>query len=399
MFLLAGVLEVFWSGYAALVSRWLASWRALEVQGYPPEGTEVVLFQVLLAELVVLVLVTLAWRRLNRRRPSRTGARQALRALLLALGFLLVSFAVLEVALRSEVARRPPANFIPHPYYLYRGNPNQTIHFLYRLPLRLNSMGLREREIPLRKEPDEFRILVMGDSNSFGQGVPIEKTWPRLLEERLQESHPNRRITVINQSMPGYSLAQSWYLYEEIGRRYEPDLLVVGSHGWTARPESADLRRFTADIPPLRSLHVLLYRSMTYLSLRKELARLRAHQTGQPMPEFNRPLQDPKQCVRFLERFLAEVRARNLAALFVAPSPPDREDPLEMWQSSELRPLVEATRPEEPILFTEWLRTLPLEQWTLSSTDQHFSAAGHQSIARQFADTLLEGRLIERKAR
>ncbi len=396
MFLLTGFWEGLWSDYATLVRRGMASWTAVEAHGFPPGGTEEVLFQILGLELVALVLAALAWHFLTRHRPAPSRTRQAWRALLAALGFLLVCFLVLEAALRSHVAHRPPATFIPHPYYLYRGNPNQTVRFLYPLPIRLNSMGLREREIPLTKGPDEFRILVTGDSNAFGQGVPVESTWPRRMEALLQERHPDRRITVINQSMPGYSLAQSWYLYQEIGSRYHPDLLVVGSHGWTARPESADLRRYLAEIPPLRSLHVLLYRSMTYLTLRKELARLRAHRTGQAPPEFNRPTQDPRECARFLERFLGEVRTRNMAALFVAPSPPDREKPLDMWRSRELRPLLESAGPDEPIRFTEWLRTLPREQWTLSASDQHFNEAGHESIARQFADAILEGRLIER---
>lgn len=396
---MTGFWEGLWSEYATLVRRWMAPWTAVQAHGFPPGGTEEVLFQVLGLEIVALVLAAVAWRFLIRRKPAPTTTRQAWRAFLAALGFLLVCFLVMEAALRSHVATRPPATFIPHPYYLYRGNPNQTVHFHYPLPIRLNSMGLREREIPLAKSPDEFRILVTGDSNAFGQGVPVERTWPRLMEAMLQEPHPGRRITVINQSMPGYSLAQSWYLYQEIGSRYQPDLLIVGSHGWTARPESADLRRYLADIPPLRNLHALLYRSMTYLTLRKELARLRAHRTGQAPPEFNRPTQDPQECVGFLERFLGEVRARNLAALFVAPSPPDLERPLDMWHNRELSPLLESTGPDEPIRFTEWIRTLPREQCTLSASDQHFNEAGHESIARQFADAILEGRLIERRAR
>jgi len=399
VFLLNGFWEALWLGYAALIRRWMAPWTAVEAHGFPPRGTEEVLFQVLGLELVALVLAAMAWRFLIRRKPAQTRTRQALRAFLAALGFLLACFLVLEAALRCHVANRPQATFIPHPYYLYRGNPNQTVRFRYPTPIQLNSSGLREREIPLEKGPDEFRILVTGDSNAFGQGVLVERTWPRLMEARLQEHHPERRITVINQSMPGYSLAQSWYLYQEVGRRYQPDLLVVGSHGWTTRPESADLRRFLADVPPLRNLHAMLYRSMTYLTLRKELSRLRAHQTGQAPPEFNQPTQDRQECARFLKRFLDEVRDRNLAALFVAPSPPDRERPLDMWHSGELRPLLESVRADEPIRFTEWLRTLPREQWTLSASDQHFNEAGHQSIARQFADAILEGRLIELKTR
>jgi hypothetical protein len=235
VFLLTGFWEGLWSDYAALVRRGMAPWTAVQAQGFPPGGTEEVLFQILGLELVALVLAALFWHFFIRRRPVPNRTLQAWRAFLAALGFLLVCFLVLEAALRSYVAHRPPAAFIPHPYYIYRGNPNQTVYFMYPLPIRLNSMGLREREIPLEKGSDEFRILVTGDSNAFGQGVPVESTWPRRMEAMLQERHPERRITVINQSMPGYSLAQSWYLYQEIGSRYNPDLLLVGG-AWMDRP-------------------------------------------------------------------------------------------------------------------------------------------------------------------
>jgi len=399
VFLLNGFWEALWLGYAALIRRWMAPWTAVEAHGFPPRGTEEVLFQVLGLELVALVLAAMAWRFLIRRKPAQTRTRQALRAFLAALGFLLACFLVLEAALRCHVANRPQATFIPHPYYLYRGNPNQTVRFRYPTPIQLNSSGLREREIPLEKGPDEFRILVTGDSNAFGQGVLVERTWPRLMEARLQEHHPERRITVINQSMPGYSLAQSWYLYQEVGRRYDPDLILVGCHGWTVRPETRDSRRFLVEVAPLRRLHRALYRSQTYLAVRKEVVRWHAHRTGWVPPEFCDPVQDLRLCIPDLFRFLEEVQSRRLAAVFVAPGPPTADRPLGLWQTKELLAVVRAAGPDRPILFVEWFRDLPLDQFTLSATDQHFSVAGHASIARRFAEQIVKGRLLERTAR
>jgi hypothetical protein len=37
--------------------------------------------------------------------------------------------------------------------------------------------------------------------------------------------------------------------------------------------------------------------------------------------------------------------------------------------------------------------------WALSASDQHFNEAGHRSIARQFADAILEGHLTDHHTR
>ncbi len=399
MIVLGGSWQDLWLTWANRVRVWLEPWAAVGVHGYPPSGTEVVLVQVLLLELLGLALLTVLWSFLPRPRSPHTGWSRAWRAALLGAGLVLAGLQVQEFALRAYLATLPPAPFVPDPFYLYVGNPNQTITFTYPLPIRFNSVGLRERELPFAKPPGEFRILVTGDSNAFGQGVEADQVWPRVLESLLRERYPGRRITVINQAMPGYSLAQSWYLYQEVGRRYDPDLILVGCHGWTVRPETRDSRRFLVEVAPLRRLHRALYRSQTYLAVRKEVVRWHAHRTGWVPPEFCDPVQDLRLCIPDLFRFLEEVQSRRLAAVFVAPGPPTADRPLGLWQTKELLAVVQAAGPDRPILFVEWFRDLPLDQFTLSATDQHFSVAGHASIARRFAEQIVKGRLLERTAR
>lgn len=93
--------------------------------------------------------------------------------------------------------------------------------------IRINSQGLRDREIPLEKAPGVYRILVLGDSQTFGQGVQAEETYAKVLERALPEVD-GRKVEVVNTGVPGTGTAhQLWYL-EQKGWRYQPDAVVVG---------------------------------------------------------------------------------------------------------------------------------------------------------------------------
>ena len=391
-----------WAAYASLVRGWLVPWTAVPVGQWPPEGTEVVFVQVLLLELAILALATLAgwaWRRLRPAPPSRPGLGRILRAALLALAVVLLGFQAMEDTLRDYVDHQAPPQWLPHPFCLWVGPPNATITFLYPMPIKLNSMGLREREIPFRKQPGEYRILLTGDSNPFGQGVEDDKLWSRVLEVRLQEHFPDRKITVLNQGMPGYSLGQSWYLFDEVGRRYDPDLVIVGSHRGTVSAEELYYRDRIASSPLLRHVQVLCYRSVTYLLIRKELARLRTRSAGRPYTELSFPnYQDPRY-TDYLWRFLRDIRENHRAAVFVGPLDHFSDKPRNVWRRDNLLPLVRSVKPDEPILFVEWLRELPMELHTLSPTDGHFSVAGHRSMAEQFARYIVGNHLVERTRR
>ena len=55
------------------------------------------------------------------------------------------------------------------------------------VPVRINSSAFAiRREYPLDKPPGTFRILVLGDSVTFGHGTLADTTYPYLLEQRLR---------------------------------------------------------------------------------------------------------------------------------------------------------------------------------------------------------------------
>jgi len=97
-----------------------------------------------------------------------------------------------------------------------------------------NSQRLRSAvEIPATKASNELRILFIGDSVTFGWGVPHEETYTELTGRALQERFPDMSVTIINAGVPAYGILQGLRYLEAEGFDYQPDLVVVGSFGFT----------------------------------------------------------------------------------------------------------------------------------------------------------------------
>ena len=97
------------------------------------------------------------------------------------------------------------------------------------VPVHINSLELRDpREYALAKRPETFRVLVLGDSVTFGHGSVYEHTYPYLLEQRLKGWRPDIDWQVWNAAVPGYNTSQELAQLLEVGERYAPDLVVVG---------------------------------------------------------------------------------------------------------------------------------------------------------------------------
>jgi GDSL-like Lipase/Acylhydrolase family len=95
--------------------------------------------------------------------------------------------------------------------------------------VHINSLELRDaREYAIAKRPNTFRVLVLGDSVTFGHGSVYEHTYPYLTEQRLHAWRPDVDWQVWNAAVPGYNTSQELAQLLEVGDRYRPDLVVVG---------------------------------------------------------------------------------------------------------------------------------------------------------------------------
>lgn len=96
----------------------------------------------------------------------------------------------------------------------------------FNVPVQINSHGLRDREVVYEKPPGTYRILALGDSQTFGYGVEAAESWPEVIEQTLNRS--GRRAEVINTGVPGTGTAHQLYFLEHQGWKYRPDAVVVG---------------------------------------------------------------------------------------------------------------------------------------------------------------------------
>ncbi len=72
-----------------------------------------------------------------------------------------------------------------------------------------------------------FRILVLGDSFSWGDGVYYQDTFPYRLESRLNDLSRKFRFEVINWSRPGWNTVRQLRSLEPRMAELDPDVLVL----------------------------------------------------------------------------------------------------------------------------------------------------------------------------
>lgn len=88
-----------------------------------------------------------------------------------------------------------------------------------------NERGLRDRPI-LPKGDDEYRILALGDSVTFGTGVDQDKTFAARLESILP-GRLHRPVRVINSGVGGYNTVQEVTYFKRDGLSLQPDLVLL----------------------------------------------------------------------------------------------------------------------------------------------------------------------------
>ena len=92
----------------------------------------------------------------------------------------------------------------------------------------VNSNGFRGGETAMPKPPGRFRVVLIGDSVTFGWGVADEETFGARLEKLLHEQWSGADVDVVNVAVPGYDTRQEITLLERNVERLEPDLVLVG---------------------------------------------------------------------------------------------------------------------------------------------------------------------------
>lgn len=86
----------------------------------------------------------------------------------------------------------------------------------------VNSLGLRERPVAVTNPHGRRRILIVGDSITFGSGLEMGERFSDLLGRDLGDS-----TEVINAGVPGWGNDQEMLFYEKRLRALHPDVVVL----------------------------------------------------------------------------------------------------------------------------------------------------------------------------
>ncbi|WP_048709847.1 SGNH/GDSL hydrolase family protein [Microvirga massiliensis] len=104
----------------------------------------------------------------------------------------------------------------------------------------INSLGLRDREYPLKPGPTTFRIGLVGSSHDMGWGVEDDEAYENVLEDRLnRELGPltGRKFEILNFSLNGYHPTQKLAAIEQRVIPLRPDLILYVAAAARAKSE------------------------------------------------------------------------------------------------------------------------------------------------------------------
>ncbi|MFX0194692.1 MAG: SGNH/GDSL hydrolase family protein [Candidatus Hodarchaeota archaeon] len=102
--------------------------------------------------------------------------------------------------------------------------PNHDGRFImsdFDIHVKINGQGLRDRPYSYQRQKGVFRIVVLGDSFTWGFGVEQDQIFTEIIE-RSQDN-----LEVINMGVSGYSTDQEYLLLKEEGLKYQPQLIML----------------------------------------------------------------------------------------------------------------------------------------------------------------------------
>lgn len=107
--------------------------------------------------------------------------------------------------------------------------PNATAEIM-GVEVKTNSRGLRDLEYSLDREPNKRRIAVIGDSFTFGWGVPASNRFSELLEREMGG------IEFINFGVVNYNIQQELALINSTAKKFSPDYYILNFYINDAEP-------------------------------------------------------------------------------------------------------------------------------------------------------------------
>lgn len=113
--------------------------------------------------------------------------------------------------------------FVPDEFAGWKNAPNIDKEVEHHGSIRTNAQGMRnDKDFPLVSDTGRPRMMILGDSYSFGHGVSNEQTYAYQLAEMLPE------WDVMNLAVSATGTDQNYIMYEKYGEKFSPDIVLLG---------------------------------------------------------------------------------------------------------------------------------------------------------------------------
>lgn len=93
--------------------------------------------------------------------------------------------------------------------------------------IKINADGFRDKDYPFVKSNGLTRLIMIGDSETFGKALPLEDTIAKKLQDALKEKCPARSFEVFNMGVEGYNTIQEYEFLKTKSLKYDPDIVIL----------------------------------------------------------------------------------------------------------------------------------------------------------------------------
>lgn len=263
------------------------------------------------------------------------------------------------------------------PDLIYELRPDLDTCF-YGARIRTDAAGVR-KEVDLRrpKPPGVYRIVLLGDSQAFGQGVEWADTFGELIAGELTQ-RSGHTVEVVNLGVDGYNTVQEAAALRHKGLSYEPDCVVVLFVGNDLElPAFLQTPRHEGAIDPRRSFlleGLAALRSAVFRRPRSDPFEPLTEPDPESVPEEYRHMVGIDAYRAALASMAAMVRPRGVPLVDLAGYSLQEKGPwyrLRRWQQEDLGIVVPPFR-------------LPSgEEFWLSPRNRHLNTLGHRRAAEE----------------
>lgn len=327
----------------------------------------------------------------------------------------LVCFGVALGSLASELILRLIIPPLPGTYgHIHQASENKKLAYelvpnsmgvILGANVKINSIGLRDYECLINKPHDVYRIIVLGDSWTFGTGIALEDTYAKQLEQLLNAKPSLMRYEVINAGVGGFNTVREIeFMKEKKLLELNPDLVIVGYniHNMEIGHQYKDKKQNPAYQGPkttflpynivskLKNSSVLM-RTITY-SNEALMKRLKVRNYRPLYSDSNEGWKAAREALAELADLAQNRGAKVLLAIFPILSNLDDSYPF-----SEIHQVVKQAVEKQGImscdLFLSFKGHNARKLW-LHPLDRHPNVTGHRIIAEGIYQYLMEHNLV-----